>query len=49
MSAGIACQRDIRIYALGIRYYGRTYLKGKKVDWKDGMKALWYVFKFRFW
>ena len=32
----------------GITYYGRTYNEGKKVNWKDGAKALWYLFKFRF-
>jgi hypothetical protein len=48
MSAEIARQRSLRIYELGISYYGRTYAEGKKINWKDGMKALWYVFKFRF-
>ena len=35
-------------WQLGIRYFGRSYAEVKKVNWKDGMKALWYVFKFRF-
>ena len=48
MSAEIARQRDLRIYELGITYYGRTYAEGKKINWKDGLKALWYVFKDRF-
>jgi len=48
MSAEIARQRSLRIYELGISYYGRTYAEGKKINWKDGLKALWYVFKFRF-
>ncbi|HEV8501703.1 MAG TPA: glycosyltransferase family 2 protein [Casimicrobiaceae bacterium] len=48
MSAQIARQRRLRIYELGISYFGRTYEDGKKVNWKDGLKALWYVFKFRF-
>jgi glycosyltransferase involved in cell wall biosynthesis len=48
ISAEIARQRTLRIYELGISYYGRTYAEGKKINWKDGMKALWYVFKFRF-
>jgi len=48
MSAEIARQRKLRIYELGISYYGRTYAEGKKINWQDGMKALWYVFKFRF-
>jgi len=48
ISAGIAKQRHLRIYELGITYYGRTYAEGKKINWKDGVKALWYLFKFRF-
>ena len=48
MSAGIALQRKLRIYELGITYYGRTYDEGKKINWKDGLKALWYLFKYRF-
>ncbi len=48
MAAEIARQRNLRIYELGISYFGRTYAEGKKVNWKDGMKVLWYVFRFRF-
>ena len=48
MCAEIARQRNLRIYELGISYFGRTYTEGKKINWKDGVKALWYVFKFRF-
>jgi glycosyltransferase involved in cell wall biosynthesis len=48
ISAEIARQRNLRIYELGISYFGRTYAEGKKINWKDGLKALWYVFKFRF-
>jgi glycosyltransferase involved in cell wall biosynthesis len=48
MSAEIARQRNLRIYELGISYFGRTYAEGKKINWKDGVKALWYVFKYRF-
>lgn len=47
-SAQIARARRWRIYELGISYYGRTYLEGKKINWKDGVKALWYVLKYRF-
>ena len=36
----------IRIYEVGISYYGRTYEEGKKINWKDGLKALWCVFKY---
>jgi glycosyltransferase involved in cell wall biosynthesis len=48
ISARIARQRDLRIYELGISYFGRTYAEGKKITWRDGVKALWYIFKFRF-
>jgi glycosyltransferase involved in cell wall biosynthesis len=47
-SAQVALARRWRIYELGISYYGRTYLEGKKINWKDGVKALWYLFKYRF-
>ena len=36
----------IRIYEVGISYYGRTYAEGKKINWKDGIWALWCVFKY---
>jgi glycosyltransferase involved in cell wall biosynthesis len=36
---GEACRRHLRIYELPIAYYGRTYAEGKKITWRDGMKA----------
>jgi glycosyltransferase involved in cell wall biosynthesis len=48
ISAQIALAHKWRIYELGIMYFGRTYDEGKKINWKDGMKALWYLFKYRF-
>jgi glycosyltransferase involved in cell wall biosynthesis len=48
ISTEIARQRHLRIYEIGISYFGRTYAEGKKINWKDGLKALWYIFKFRF-
>ena len=39
-SADIARSRTLRIYEVGISYYGRTYAEGKKINWKDGIKAL---------
>ena len=48
ISANIARQRKLRIYELGISYYGRSYDEGKKINWKDGVKALWYLLKYRF-
>ena len=35
-----------RIYEVGIAYFGRTYLEGKKVGWKDGMWAIWCILKY---
>jgi len=36
----------IRIYEVGISYYGRTYEEGKKIGWKDGMRAIYCIFKY---
>jgi glycosyltransferase involved in cell wall biosynthesis len=47
MSAQIALARRWRIYETGIHYYGRTYDEGKKINWKDGMKALGYLLRYR--
>lgn len=35
-----------RIYEVGISYAGRTYAEGKKIDWKDGLMAIWCIFKY---
>jgi len=34
------CKRHLRVYELPISYYGRTYAEGKKITWKDGVKAI---------
>ena len=47
-SAQVALARRWRIYEIGISYFGRTYDEGKKINWKDGVKALWYLLKYRF-
>jgi glycosyltransferase involved in cell wall biosynthesis len=39
----------IRIYEVGISYYGRTYEEGKKIGWKDGFRAIWCIVKYNFW
>jgi len=36
----------VRIYEVGISYYGRTYAEGKKIGWKDGVRALYAIFKY---
>jgi glycosyltransferase involved in cell wall biosynthesis len=42
------CKRKLRIYELPISYYGRTYAEGKKITWRDGLKAIWVLFSIRF-
>ena len=37
-----------RIYEVPISYAGRTYEEGKKITWKDGVQALWFIIRFRF-
>jgi glycosyltransferase involved in cell wall biosynthesis len=44
-----AAQMRLRIYETGISYYGRTYEEGKKITWKDGIHALWCIFKYGVW
>ncbi len=46
VTAKISRIPKIRIYEVGISYYGRTYSEGKKINWKDGVRALWCVFKY---
>lgn len=41
-----AAQAKLRIYEVGISYYGRTYEEGKKIGVKDGFSAIWSIFKF---
>ena len=36
----------IRIYEVGISYYGRTYEEGKKITWKDGVRAIYAIIKY---
>jgi len=46
VTAKIARIKDIRIYEVGISYYGRTYEEGKKIGWKDGFRAIYCIFKY---
>jgi glycosyltransferase involved in cell wall biosynthesis len=41
------CRRGLRIYELPIAYYGRTYAEGKKITWRDGLKAVWVLVRVR--
>lgn len=46
VTAKISRVPKIRIYEVGISYYGRTYEEGKKIGWKDGFRALWCILKY---
>ena len=48
VTAKIAKVKGIRIYEVGISYYGRTYEDGKKIGWRDGFRALWCIMKYNF-
>jgi glycosyltransferase involved in cell wall biosynthesis len=46
VTAKISRIPDIRIYEVGISYYGRTYAEGKKINWKDGFRAIYCILKY---
>ena len=46
VTAKISRIKGIRIYEVGISYYGRTYAEGKKINWKDGVRALYCILKY---
>jgi glycosyltransferase involved in cell wall biosynthesis len=48
VTAKISRIKGIRIYEVGISYYGRTYEEGKKINWKDGFRALYCILKYGF-
>jgi hypothetical protein len=35
-----------RVFEVGVSYYGRTFAQGKKIRWRDGARALWYILKY---
>ena len=41
-------RKGCRIYEVGISYSGRTYAEGKKINWKDGFRAIYAIFKYNF-
>jgi len=49
VTAKISRIRNVRIYEVGISYYGRTYEEGKKIGWKDGVRAIWCILKYNLW
>ncbi len=46
ITAKIARIPNIRIYEVGVSYYGRTYAEGKKINWKDGFRAIYCIVKY---
>lgn len=46
VTAKIAKIKNVRIYEVGISYYGRTYEDGKKIGWKDGFRAIYCILKY---
>ena len=42
-------RRGLRIYEVGISYYGRTYIEGKKIGWRDGVRAIYCILKYNLW
>lgn len=49
ITAKISRLPGIRIYEVGISYHGRTYAEGKKINWKDGFRAIWCILKYNIW
>ena len=46
VTAKLARLDGIRIYEVGISYAGRTYQEGKKISWRDGLRALWCIVRY---
>ena len=46
VTAKLARVPGIRIYEVGISYYGRTYAEGKKIGWRDGVRAIWCIVRY---
>jgi glycosyltransferase involved in cell wall biosynthesis len=42
----VSCIKKVRIYEVGISYFGRSYEEGKKIGWKDGVRAIYVIFKY---
>jgi glycosyltransferase involved in cell wall biosynthesis len=49
VTAKIARIKTARIYEVGISYYGRSYEEGKKINWKDGFRAIYCILKYNIW
>lgn len=46
ITAKVAMVPGVRIYEVGISYYGRTFAEGKKIGWKDGVRAIYCILKY---
>lgn len=46
VTAKLARVKGVRIYEVGISYYGRTYAEGKKIGWMDGLRAIWCIVRY---
>lgn len=46
VTAKISRIPNIKVYEVGISYYGRTYAEGKKINWKDGFRAIYCILKY---
>ncbi|MCD4732052.1 MAG: glycosyltransferase family 2 protein [Bacteroidales bacterium] len=49
VTAKISRVKGVRIYEVGISYYGRVFYEGKKIGWKDGFRAIWCILKYNTW
>ncbi len=49
VTAKMSRVKNVRIYEVGISYYGRTYEEGKKIGWRDGWRAIWCILKYNLW
>ena len=46
VTAKVSRVKDVRVYEVGISYYGRTYAEGKKIGWRDGFRAIYCIIKY---
>ena len=49
VTAKVSRIKGVRIYEVGISYYGRDFYEGKKIGWKDGFRAIWCILKYNIW
>lgn len=46
ITAKLSKLKEVRLFEVSTKYYGRTYLEGKKITWKDGIAAIYFIFKY---